>query len=75
MFGHKKRLIRKEVTASLLDALSRCKEDWMIKKRVIDASIDPSEEVLYQLKLSEAKYLFLLKEVRTLNIRISTTRR
>ncbi|RYL96754.1 DUF2508 family protein [Sporolactobacillus sp. THM7-7] len=68
MFNRRKGLLRKELTGSLLALLNRCKNEWLIKKRVIESSIDPSEEVLYQLKLAEAKYLFLLKEVRILKI-------
>ncbi|RYL94207.1 YaaL family protein [Sporolactobacillus sp. THM19-2] len=71
MFGKKKGLLRKQMTDALIDALYRCKDDWMNKKRVIEASIDPSDEVLYQLKLSEVRYLFLLKEVREQHVRIN----
>lgn len=49
-------------------ALIRSKNEWMSKKKMIESSIDPSEEVLYQLKLAEARYLFLLKEIRELKI-------
>ncbi|MCO7177197.1 YaaL family protein [Sporolactobacillus kofuensis] len=66
MFGRRKGLLRKEMTEQLLDLLERCKTEWMTKKRVIDASIDPSDEVLHQLKLAEARYFYLLKEVREL---------
>ncbi|EST10427.1 hypothetical protein P343_16945 [Sporolactobacillus laevolacticus DSM 442] len=66
MFGRKKGALRKEMTESLLDLLNKCKTEWMTKKKVIDASIDPSDEVLHQLKLAEAKYFYLLKEVREL---------
>jgi hypothetical protein len=64
MFGKKKGALRKEMNESLLDLLYQCKTEWMTKKKVIDASIDPSDEVLHQLKLAEAKYFCLLKEVR-----------
>ncbi|WP_010630872.1 YaaL family protein [Sporolactobacillus vineae] len=70
MFGRKNGLLRKEITQALLESLTRCKHDWMNKKELIESSIDPSEEVIYQLKLSESRYLFLLKEVRDLHIYI-----
>ncbi|WP_100486534.1 YaaL family protein [Sporolactobacillus pectinivorans] len=70
MFGRKKGLLRKEITDSLLESLTRCKRDWMTKRDVIEPSIDPSEEVMYQLKLAETRYLFLLKEVRELKIHV-----
>lgn len=68
MFRRRKGLLRKEMTDSLLELLIHSKDEWLAKKKVIDSSIDPSEEVLHRLKLSEAKYLFLLKEVRELKI-------
>ncbi|MCQ2010654.1 MAG: YaaL family protein [Sporolactobacillus sp.] len=64
MFGRKKGVLRKEMNESLLGLLEQCKTEWMTKKRVIDASIDPSDEVMHQLKLAEAKYFYLLKEIR-----------
>ncbi|MCL1632243.1 YaaL family protein [Sporolactobacillus sp. CPB3-1] len=64
MFGRNKGALRKEVNDSLLNLLEQCKNKWMTKKKVIDASIDPSDEVMHQLKLAEAKYFYLLKEVR-----------
>ncbi|MFD2616608.1 YaaL family protein [Terrilactibacillus laevilacticus] len=64
MFKKKKRLLRRTLTDSLVSTLEVCKDDWLNKKRVIDASIEPSEEVLYQLRLAEVKYFFLLKEAR-----------
>ncbi|TCP22116.1 uncharacterized protein DUF2508 [Scopulibacillus darangshiensis] len=63
MFRRKKKL-RSEINGNLLETLTTCKEDWFRKKRVIEKSIEPSDEVMYQLKLAEAKYLFLLKEAR-----------
>ncbi|GGL58248.1 YaaL family protein [Sporolactobacillus putidus] len=68
MFRRRKGLLRKELTDSLIELLNHSKEEWLTKKKVIDSSIDPSEEVLHRLKLAEAKYLFLLKEVRALKI-------
>ncbi|MCO7128342.1 YaaL family protein [Sporolactobacillus shoreicorticis] len=64
MFGRKKGVLRKEINESLLGLLEQCKTEWMTKKKVIDASIDPSDEVMHQLKLAEAKYFYLLKEIR-----------
>ncbi|RYL90913.1 DUF2508 family protein [Sporolactobacillus sp. THM7-4] len=68
MFRRRKGLLRKEIDDSLLESLNKCKEEWLNIQKVIESSIDPSEEVLHELKLAEAKYLFLLKEVRELKI-------
>ncbi|MGV3488573.1 MAG: YaaL family protein [Tuberibacillus sp.] len=56
--------IRKERQERLLKLLMECKERWLRQKRLVENSIDPSEEVLHQLRLAEAKYMFLLKEAR-----------
>ncbi|QAA21187.1 YaaL family protein [Sporolactobacillus terrae] len=64
MFGRKKGTLRKELDQSFLNLLHQCSDEWMTKKKIIDASIDPSDEVLHQLKLAEAKYFYLLKEFR-----------
>ncbi len=73
IFKRKIRL-RKAMQEDLLEILSSCRETWLKKKKVIEGSIEPSGEVLQQLKLSEAKYLFLLKEARhqKLSIRYKT---
>lgn len=60
----RKQKLRKAMQEDLLESLSSCRDSWIRKKSVIEGSIEPSEEVLQQLKLSEAKYLFLLKEAR-----------
>jgi hypothetical protein len=60
----KKGRLRKEVTDSLLELMEYSKNEWLKQKRVIESSIEPSFEVLHQLKLAEAKYFFLLKEAR-----------
>jgi len=63
MFNHKAKL-RQKLEDQLVDVLSQCKNKWMSQNRIIGNSIEPSDEVLHQLHLSEAKYLFLLKEAR-----------
>jgi hypothetical protein len=60
----KKGRLRKEITDSLLDIMEYSKNEWLKQKRVVESSIEPSFEVLHQLKLAEAKYFFLLKEAR-----------
>jgi uncharacterized protein YktB (UPF0637 family) len=60
----KKGRLRKEINDSLLNILDHSKNEWLKQKRVVDSSIEPSFEVLHQLKLAEAKYFFLLKEAR-----------
>ena len=68
MFNRKAKL-RQELDEELMTTLTKCKNQWLNQKRIIEGSIEPSEEVLYQLRLSEAKYLFLLKEARDKKMR------
>lgn len=62
----RKRRLRKQMDTSLLETLGRAKEDWLRQKKIVEKSIDPHEAVLYEVKLAEARYLFLLKEARVL---------
>ncbi|MCG1024076.1 YaaL family protein [Sutcliffiella horikoshii] len=65
MFFRKKDRLKKQFDDKLMDATEECKNRWAKHKSLVDKSLDPSEEVICQLKLAEAKYLFLLREVRT----------
>lgn len=62
----KKGRVRRRVNQSLLETTERLREDWLRQKRAVENSIDPDETVLYELRLAEARYLFLLKEARVL---------
>lgn len=63
----RKQQLRKAMQENLLNVLSTSRDDWLRKKKVIEGSIEPSEEVLQELHIAEAKYLFLLKEARYQN--------
>ena len=56
--------IRRERQERLLQLLMERKNHWLKQKRLVENSIEPSEEVLHQLRLAEAKYMFLLKEAK-----------
>lgn len=64
MLFRKKGRIREQLNDQLLLTLNDCKEQWYQQKHLIDRSIDPSQEVICQLKMAELKYLFLLKEAK-----------
>lgn len=64
MFFRKKDRIKKQYDAKLMETTEDCKNRWAKQKSLVDKSVDPSEEVICQLKIAEAKYLFLLREVR-----------
>lgn len=46
------------------------KNEWNRQKQLIDNSVEPSSQVLYELKVAEAKYFFLLKEAKKRNIKM-----
>ncbi len=48
----------------LLNSLKKIKQEWLTRKKLVEQSIEPSYLILYELKLAEAKYLFLLKEAK-----------
>lgn len=71
MLFHRKGRLRREFDELLLRDLVKQKEQWEKQKHLIEKCFDPSLEVLSNLELEKAKYLFLLKEAkqRKINIR------
>ncbi|BAB03756.1 YaaL family protein [Halalkalibacterium halodurans] len=67
MFFRKKGKIRKIEDERLLAFIEKQKKQLEMQQQMVENSVDPSEEVLYRLKLTKAKYLFLLKEARVRN--------
>ncbi|MBA2174688.1 YaaL family protein [Halobacillus locisalis] len=63
MFGKKKR-IQKEIDQQLLVNIKKLKKEWEQLNRIIEQSIDPSDEGLQDLALVKAKYFYLLREAR-----------
>lgn len=64
MFFRRKGWLRKEFNERLIQDLFQLKDRWNRQKRLVEKSVEPSPEVLYELKLAEAKYFFLLKEAK-----------
>jgi hypothetical protein len=64
MFFRRKGWLRKEFDGKLLDQLSDIRMDWANQKSLVEKSFDPSEEILSQAKLTEAKYFYLIKEAK-----------
>ncbi|UFT99462.1 YaaL family protein [Radiobacillus kanasensis] len=62
MFG--KKIKRKEIDEQLLDRTYQLKHEWMSLKSIIEKSVEPSEQGLFDLAIAEAKYFYLLKEAR-----------
>lgn len=71
MFFQRKGKLRKEFDEKLLNSLNEYKQDWQRQNSLLDKSFDPSEEVICQTKLAEAKYFFLLKVAKQRNITLN----
>ncbi|QFT87095.1 hypothetical protein FIU87_00160 [Bacillus sp. THAF10] len=69
MFFRKKDRLKKQFDAKLIETTEACKDRWTKQKNLVSKSVDPSEEVICQLKVAESKYLFLLREIRTRTIK------
>jgi hypothetical protein len=64
MFFRKKGRLRREYDEKLLIHLDTLKHSRHYQKNLLEKCLDPSNEVIMQLKLIEAKYFFLLKEAK-----------
>ncbi|MCR6795636.1 hypothetical protein BACERE00193_00434 [Bacillus paranthracis] len=64
MFFQKKGKLRKEYDDKLIVLLEKVKNEWLRQKRMVEQSVEPSQDVLFSLKIAEAKYFFLLKEAK-----------
>lgn len=71
MFFRRKTWIRAEFDEKLLNHLNLYKEDYQRQKVLLERSFDPSEDVICETKLAEAKYFFMLKEAKYRNITLN----
>jgi hypothetical protein len=74
MLFRRKGWLRNQYDQLLLENLLSTKNEWNRQKQLVDKSVEPSSEVLYELKLAEAKYFFLFKEAKKRNITIGKYR-
>lgn len=71
MFFRRKGWLRKEYDEKLLKHMNDYKNEWQQQRMLLEKSFDPSEEVICQTKLAEAKYFFLFKEAKHRNITLN----
>lgn len=64
----KKRNLKKKYNNQLLNQFIVCKEEYGQQKKIYEASYSSSKEMEYSYKLAEAKYFWLLKEVKSRNL-------
>ncbi|SIS53666.1 YaaL family protein [Salimicrobium flavidum] len=67
MFNRKKKKKRQE-EERLIENIRDAHEEWRKLDRLMQQSIDPSEEGYRQLTVAKAKYFYLLREARIRNI-------
>lgn len=60
----RKKTLRREFDEKLTEQLFKQKEEWNRQKKLVEKSLEPSAEVLYELKVAEAKYFFYLREAK-----------
>ncbi|CCU58343.1 YaaL family protein [Bacillus subtilis] len=67
----RKKTLRREFDEKLTEQLFKQKEEWNRQKKLVEKSLEPSAEVLYELKVAEAKYFFYLREAKQRNLKNS----
>lgn len=56
--------IQKQIDQELLNNIFSAEREWKQLRKIVDKSIDPLGESRQMLKLTEAKYMFLLREAK-----------
>lgn len=64
MFWRRKGWLKRQFDQQLVEQLEAMRNEWMKQKDLIEKSIEPSEEVLMDVKITEAKYFFLIREAK-----------
>ena len=64
MLLKRKGWLRKRYNEQLMQDLLSLKEEWSRQKSLVEKSVEPSPEVLFDLHVVEAKYFYLLKEAK-----------
>jgi hypothetical protein len=64
VFWRRKGWLKKQFNHKLIQELEAMRNEWMEQKNLVEKSVEPSEEVLIDLKITEAKYFFLIREAK-----------
>lgn len=70
----KRRRQRQLVDEELLHVIFAKEEEWRNLREIVDLSVDPLTEARHKLKVSEAVYMFLLKEAKYRDINALRTK-
>lgn len=71
MLFRKKGKLRREENERLFYIIETLKERYDLQRQLIEHSVDPSDDVILRMKLTEAKYSLLLREARIRNARMN----
>lgn len=64
MLWRRKGCLKKQFDLKLVEELQALRDEWYEQKRLIEKCVEPSEEVLMALNVTEAKYFFLIREAK-----------
>ncbi|AKO90708.1 YaaL family protein [Priestia filamentosa] len=70
MLFKRKGWLREEYNQKLLNELFQEKKERIYRSRLMEQSLDPTPEAVANSRLSEIKYLYLLKEAKVRNLTI-----
>lgn len=70
MFFRRKGWLRKEFDEKLFSQIEGVRTNWANQRSLVAKSIDPSDEILCQSKLTDAIYFYLIKEAKNRKISI-----
>ena len=64
MLWRRKGWLKKQFDLKLVEELQALRAEGYEQKRLIEKCVEPSEEVLMALNVTEAKYFFLIREAK-----------
>lgn len=70
IFFRRKGSLRREYDKKLLQLLEQQKDEWKRQEKMMERSLEPSEDVICHLKITEAKYLYLLREAKQRKVQV-----
>lgn len=71
MIFRKKRSLKRKYDLQLLEKLTQVKKKWNFDSKLNEQSLEKNEDLAIDIKISRAKYVFLLKEAKERNIKLS----
>lgn len=71
MIFRKKRSLKRKYDLQLLEKLTQVKKEWNVDTKLNEQSLEKNEDLAIDIKISRAKYVFLLKEAKERKIRLS----